>query len=546
MTQDPNSSTPTIKVADLTGRELGTYVLLRRLGRGGMADVYLAHQRSLDRAVAIKVLKPNLALDTSYVARFHREAQAAAKLVQANIVQIYEVGEIDGIHFIAQEYISGQNLRQYLNRNSIVEPILAVSILQQVAAALQKASDSGVIHRDIKPENIMLSANGEVKVTDFGLARVMDDNRADLTQIGMTMGTPLYMSPEQAEGSLVDTRSDLYSLGITAWHMFTGRPPFEGENSLAIALKHVQEKLVRLESVRPDLPVPLCDIVHKLASKKPDKRYQSPADLTKDLRKLDFDDIADWEKLSEKLAVEDLTTGVGLPTQLQSRLEVTRQLETMMSGQFRRWWQSPRLVIGLLMMALAGAVGGWYWANANPPSDPLAFAFQLDGHIPKMKTVAEQYFYAYDQSAAQQGQSGEVREDRVQYNEKLWLAVKAYFPPSSPGADEDENAIRRLYGNLALVRMGELYLIDRKSVKAIDTFEELAALPETDREFRLTGLAGLSLAYDYLNEVDKITATTPELIDADLDQLKSEYIQRALTLMLERRWPASANRQSSF
>ena len=236
---------------DLTGRTLGGYSILRRLGRGGMADVYLARQESLERNVALKVLKPDLAKDDSYIQRFKHEAQSAAKLVQANIVGVYEVGEIDGLHFIAQEYVVGRNLREHLARHGAVKPILAINVLRQVAQALQKAESHSVTHRDIKPENIMLSPNGEVKVADFGLARVNDATDKHLTQIGITMGTPLYMSPEQVEGNDVDVRSDIYSLGVTAYHMLAGHPPFDGENALAIAVQHINATPQSLHEFRP-------------------------------------------------------------------------------------------------------------------------------------------------------------------------------------------------------------------------------------------------------------------------------------------------------
>ena len=195
---------------DLTGRTVADYRVLRRLGRGGMADVYLAQQVSLKRNVALKVLKPELARDSSYIQRFQREAQSAALLVQANIVQIYEVGEHEGLHYIAQEYVIGRNLREYIARNGAVKPVLAINVLRQSALALSKADQHNVIHRDIKPENIMLTPAGEVKVTDFGLARINNEEADNnLTQIGITMGTPLYMSPEQVEGQKIDIRSDI-------------------------------------------------------------------------------------------------------------------------------------------------------------------------------------------------------------------------------------------------------------------------------------------------------------------------------------------------
>jgi len=191
--------------ADLSGRQLGDFHLLRRLGRGAMAEVYLAEQGSLRRQVAIKVLKSDLAKDETYVKRFHNEAQAAASLVHANIVQIHEVGCLDGIHYIAQEYVRGQNLREWMARRGPPDLRMTVTIMRQVAAALHKAAGQGIVHRDIKPENIMLARTGEVKVADFGLARLAGDGAAlNLTQVGVTMGTPLYMSPEQVEGRPLD------------------------------------------------------------------------------------------------------------------------------------------------------------------------------------------------------------------------------------------------------------------------------------------------------------------------------------------------------
>ena len=200
---------------NLSGQTLGDYLLLRRLGRGGMADVYLARQTSLDRNVALKVLKPDLAEDNSYVKRFHREAQSAAALVQANIVQIYEVTKLDGYHCIAQEYVQGRNLRQYLERYGAVEPVMALTVLRQCSLALQKAGEFKVIHRDIKPENIMLSTSGEVKVTDFGLARVNNDaTQQTLTQIGVTMGTTVVHEPRTSRREIAR---------FAQRYLFTGR-----------------------------------------------------------------------------------------------------------------------------------------------------------------------------------------------------------------------------------------------------------------------------------------------------------------------------------
>ena len=242
---------PSSAEADLSGRQLGDFHLLRRLGRGAMADVYLAEQERLKRRVAVKILKPELAGDRTYLQRFELEAQAAASLVHANIVQIYEVGCVEQLHYIAQEYVQGQNLREYIARHGPPDLPHALSIMRQVAAALAKAAEQGVVHRDIKPENIMLTAGGEVKVADFGLARLTREGAAnDLTQVGITLGTPLYMSPEQVEGKPLDPRSDIYSFGVTCYHMLAGAPPFRGETALGVAVQHLKKQPQPLESLR--------------------------------------------------------------------------------------------------------------------------------------------------------------------------------------------------------------------------------------------------------------------------------------------------------
>ncbi|MEQ1906591.1 MAG: serine/threonine-protein kinase, partial [Pirellulaceae bacterium] len=289
-----NETLPT--AMDLVGQMIGDYVVLRRLGSGGMANVYLAEQTSLKRKVALKVMRDELVGDPTYVSRFVREAQSAASLVQANIVQIYEVGHQGQLHFIAQEYVAGRNLRQHLARHGALEPIMAFNVLRQVGMALQKAAESGLIHRDIKPENIMITPNGEIKVTDFGLARFQNKNqKTDLTQIGIAMGTPLYMSPEQIEGRDVDHRSDLYSLGVTAYHMLAGKPPFEGDTPLAVALQHLNKQAEDMALIRPDVSSELCKVVHKLMAKKPEDRFQSASDFLRELRKIRIDDHEDWD-----------------------------------------------------------------------------------------------------------------------------------------------------------------------------------------------------------------------------------------------------------
>jgi serine/threonine-protein kinase len=280
----PHSSTSD----DLSGRKLGDFALLRRLGQGGMGQVYLAEQISLKRKVAIKIMRPDVAFNATAFQRFRTEAEAIARVTHANIVGVYAFAEEDGIHYMALEYVEGCTLREYLDRKGPLEVSLAVSILRQVAAALQRASELGIIHRDIKPENILLTRRGEAKVADFGLSRCFmeDGSSQNLTQTGVTMGTPLYMSPEQVQGLPVDPRTDIYSLGITCYHMLAGEPPFRGSNSIDVALQHLEKEPTPLAERRSELPADLCAIVHKMIGKAPADRYPSCKDLLHDLSRM--------------------------------------------------------------------------------------------------------------------------------------------------------------------------------------------------------------------------------------------------------------------
>jgi serine/threonine-protein kinase len=279
---------PEVVPVDLTGRTLGDFRVLRRLGQGGMGQVYLAEQLSLKRKVALKLLRPDLAANLSALQRFKQEAEAVARVNHANIVQVHAIGEVDGRPYMALEYVEGRNLREFLEMKGPPDLTLAVSIMRQGAAALARAGELGIIHRDIKPDNILLTRKGEVKVADFGLARCLDADqpKLNLTQSGVVMGTPLYMSPEQVEGKELDCRSDVYSFGITCYHMLTGRPPYTGAAPIEVALQHIQGKAVALTELRPDLPDALCAIVQKMMAPNPAARYQTGKDLLRDVVRL--------------------------------------------------------------------------------------------------------------------------------------------------------------------------------------------------------------------------------------------------------------------
>lgn len=483
-----NSQPQPTSDVDLTGRELGDYSIIRRLGRGGMADVYLAHQISLSRKVALKILKPELAKDATYVERFRREAQAAAGLMQANIVQIYEVGEREGFHFISQEYVQGRNLKQYLGRHGAVEPVMAINVLRQCSMALQEAGKQKVIHRDIKPENIMLSTNGEVKITDFGLARINNDSaKQALTQIGMTMGTPLYMSPEQVEGENVDQRSDIYSLGVTAYHMLAGQPPFDGDNALSIAVKHVKDQAVPLHSVRPDVPIELCQVIEMMMSKERSARPSDAKQLLKELRKvkIDFDD--DWEMIVEKLTTSELYSSSQSGTWSKSTLAATRQLQSVMKGNIRSWWKSGTTWLTMLALALVGLLAGWVYAFQTPPQSLLYVGDAPS--IPKASSVKEQF-----ETAMHSIYSG---EQELHYHK-----VIEYWPVDS--APEREKNQTQYYHRLSSAIIAETCLSEKRDSDALEIFEQLIELDGDGmaKEFVIVGHAGRAIVYSRMKPKD--------------------------------------------
>jgi eukaryotic-like serine/threonine-protein kinase len=258
------------------------YEIVRRIARGGMAEVFLARDLLLDRPVALKILFPELSRDRNFVERFRREAQAAANLSHPNIVSIYDWGEEDGTYFIVMEFVDGKPLSQLIRTKGALPAQQAADIGAAVAAALAFAHRNGVIHRDVKPGNVLMDAAGNVKVTDFGIARAINA-QDNLTQTGTVMGTATYFSPEQAQGFGVDNRSDVYSLGVVLYEMVTGQPPFAGENPVSVAYRHVSEVPDPPRKINAKVPEAFESIVLQALAKAPDDRYATAEDLRTDL-----------------------------------------------------------------------------------------------------------------------------------------------------------------------------------------------------------------------------------------------------------------------
>jgi eukaryotic-like serine/threonine-protein kinase len=341
----------------------GRYELQRHLARGGMADVYLATDKLLNRSVAVKVLFPEYARDETFVERFRREAQAAAGLTHGNIVAIYDWGEEFGTYFIVMEFVEGQSLSELIRADGPLEARQAAQITAKVASALDFAHRNGVVHRDVKPGNIMISPVGEVKVADFGIAQALTaGDRSSLTQTGAVMGTATYFSPEQAQGRAVDRRSDLYSLGCVLFEMLTATPPFTGDSPVSIAYKHVQEPVPTMVSRGVTVPADLEAIDATLLNKDPDHRYDTAADLEGDLQRfLDGQRVRDTMMVAGPgvgaVAGGAMVMGAGGPPGPGTAPP---------RGRAGRGWAVALMVLGLLVLGLGLFLVGSNLSNDQP------------------------------------------------------------------------------------------------------------------------------------------------------------------------------------
>ena len=266
------------------------YEILEQIGAGGMSYVYRAMCHTLNRQVAIKVLKEEFALDEAFVEKFKMEAQAAARLSHPNIVNVYDVVDEGDLHYIVMELVEGITLKSYIAKKGMLGTREAIGIALQMAQGIEAAHENGIVHRDIKPQNIIISMDGKVKVTDFGIARAASSQTMSATAVGSVH----YISPEQARGGYCDTRSDIYSFGVTLYEMMTGKVPFEGDNTVTVALAHLEEPMERPSAVNPSVPVSLEKIILKCTQKKPEYRYGSMGEVIEDLRRALIEPDADF------------------------------------------------------------------------------------------------------------------------------------------------------------------------------------------------------------------------------------------------------------
>ncbi|MBU5479315.1 Stk1 family PASTA domain-containing Ser/Thr kinase [Eubacterium sp. MSJ-13] len=368
------------------------YEIIDRVGSGGMADVYKAKCHRLNRYVAIKVLKQEYSSDAKFVAKFRGEAQSVAGLSHPNIVNVYDVGEDNGLYYIVMELVEGITLKKFIEKKGRLDVKEAVGIGIQIAQGMEAAHNNHIIHRDIKPQNIIISKEGKVKVTDFGIAKAATSN----TITSNAMGSVHYISPEQARGGYSDEKSDIYSLGVTLYEMLSGKVPFEGESTVTVALAHIQDEAVPLEELDPTIPLSLSKIVQKCMQKKPDMRYMSSAALISDLKRSlsepdgdyvnivdDEDDFSPTIKFSSDDVnnIKDAAKGRYTPEEQQEDQQDEEQSDDAIDPKLEKILKVCSIVVAaviiIVIFLIIGKVCGWWGKSIKEDNNVTSVATEV-------------------------------------------------------------------------------------------------------------------------------------------------------------------------
>ena len=329
------------------------YEIIRMIGEGGMANVYLAQDTILNRKVAVKILRGDLAGDEKFVRRFQREAISASSLTHPNIVEMYDVGEDDGKYFIVMEYVDGKTLKSLIKKRGALTLPEIIDIMLQLTSGLACAHDSYIIHRDIKPQNIMILDDGTVKITDFGIAMALNSN--ELTQTNSVMGSVHYLPPEQANGSGSTIKSDIYSLGILMYELLTGKLPFKGENAVEIAIKQMKEQIPSVCKFNPDIPQSIENIILKACAKNPKNRYDSVLEMREDLLNCMNSDKRDVARIVYEYPENDLDETKTIPSLKTTRLEKNEEREEEKDKKTNK--KLLFVIIGIISFILVGMIG---------------------------------------------------------------------------------------------------------------------------------------------------------------------------------------------
>lgn len=356
----------------------GRYRIIRSIGEGGMANVYLAHDLILDRDVAIKILRLDLQHDPATMRRFQREELASTELVHPHIVAVYDVGEDHGIQYIAMEYVKGMDLKQYIAAHYPMPYQSVVNIMNEILSAVNQAHAHGIIHRDLKPQNILVNESGHIKITDFGIAVALSEN--SLTQTNSLLGSVHYLSPEQARGSVATKQSDIYALGIILYEMLTSKVPFEGETAVSIALKHFQSDIPSVRKIDPKIPQALENVVLKATAKAPIDRYQSVAEMATDLRTVLQPERVGETKYRPQVDDEETKIIAPIKPQVTDQPATTATVKTTVIPEIKPdvalqqqkgQRHSPWLFIVLAVVLLVIIGGGFtFWQAQRPVTVP--------------------------------------------------------------------------------------------------------------------------------------------------------------------------------